>query len=385
MGLGSMTAVAVFSLSWEEAGVYSCAVNMRNLLLWIALLTAPLGRMAAQQPGGAASDGADPMKEALKTGATAAQLLLSDLKRYATTEFPGTLGWVHGAGATVAALDKENPTDAWRSLDPDRLITRNAAWWQAYYEVAPADPGLAVLHGATLLCAGDAQRAIHVLRIALNHGEMDAGSARVIVSIMEHAHAFMEPSHAMVRQGVAMHDKGDYLGAIAKYDAALKIWPRNSWALYEKGFSIREHERKEEPVLVVNLFARSRAADPFQFHAWQGTVKDIPGMKQMMLDAQPIWEKSQKDLNYRMTEEELTKLADTLQVAEVDDLALVTRQMLVQHRGRYAPEDHRFIARSLRRLAPGDRTEATLAKLASASFKAYRLYEPLGKDEKEKP
>ncbi len=40
------------------------------------------------------------MKEALKTGATAAQLFLSDLKPYATTEFPGALAWVHGAGAT---------------------------------------------------------------------------------------------------------------------------------------------------------------------------------------------------------------------------------------------------------------------------------------------
>ena len=225
---------------------------------------------------------------------------------------------------------------------------------------------------------------MQVLRLALNHSDLDAGSARVIVSIMQHAGAYMEPSHTIVRQGVELHDKGDFLGAIAKYDAALKIWPRNGWALYEKGFSVRIKERKDDfPTLVVNLFARSRQVDPFQWSAWQGIVKDIPGLAEMQKVAKPLWQKSLDDLNYQMSDDELKQFADTLQLAEVDDLALITRQILIQHRGRYAPSDHPFISKSLRRLVPGDRTEAVLAKLAGSSFKGIRIFEPLEKEKRE--
>jgi tetratricopeptide (TPR) repeat protein len=361
---------------------YLRPVKKKIALLLLSVVAVASGTLAADPPQASGTDGADPIKEALMTGATAAQIFLSYLKPNATTEFPGTLAWVYGAGATIEGLDKEHPTDAWRSLDPDQLITHNAAWWEAYYEVAPGDPGLALLHGGTLLCAGDPQRAMQVLRLALNHQDLDEGSARIIISVMQHAGAYMEPSHALVREGLVLHDKRDYLGAIARYDAALKVWPRNAWALYEKGFSVRMHERKDVlPPLVVSLFARSRALDPFQWSAWQGTVKDMPGLEEMHSYVRPLWEKSLKDMNYRMTDDDLAKLADTLQLAGVDDLALVTRQILVQHRGRYAPSDHDFIATSLRRLVPGDRTEATLARLSSSSFKAIRLYEPLEKKE----
>jgi hypothetical protein len=325
------------------------------------------------------------MKEALQTGATVAQIFLGYLEPKATTEFPGTLAWMAGAGGALARLDKDKPSDAWRGLDPDQLITRNAAWWQTFYEVAPADPGLALLHAGGLLCAGDAQRAMVVLRLALNHDSLDAGSAKIIISVMQHAGAYMEPSNLVVREGVALHDKRDYPGSIAKYDAALKVWPRNGWALYEKGYSIRMLETKKSdlPPVVVGLFARSREVDPFQWHAWQGVVKEIPGLIEMQRDARPIWDKTMGDLNYRMRDEELSKLASTLQLARVDDLALIVRQIMIHRRGRYAPEDHPFISESLRRLAPGDRTEATLAKLSGSSFKGIRLYEPLAKGEAE--
>lgn len=356
----------------------------RSLLLPLAatMTVAWAARCVAQAPAPEA-EGADPMKEALRTGATVAQIFMRYLEPNATTEFPGTLAWVHGPGAVIAGLDAEKPADSWRGLDPEQLITRNAAWWQAFYEVSPADPGLALLHGGVLLCAGDAQRALEVLRLALNHSDLDEGSARIMISVMQHAGAYMEPSHAVVREGVALHDKGDFLGAIAKYDAALKVWPRNGWALYEKGFSVRMHEKRKDdlPPMAANLFARSRAVNPFQWTAWQGTVKDIPGLREMHEVAKPLWENSLQDMNFLMSDAELEKFADTLQLAGVDDLALVTRQILIQHRGRYVPADRTFIATSLRRLVPGDRTEVTLTRLAMPSFKAIRLYEPLGEGE----
>jgi tetratricopeptide (TPR) repeat protein len=373
-------------------------MSLRNpspFLCWAAFATT----LAAQTAG--APQGTpphllaplDPMREALSTGATVSQIFLEYLKPNATPEFPGIESWVKGAGATLAALEKDNPSDAWRALDPEQLITRNPAWWQAFFEISPGDPGLALLHGGTLLTAGDAQRAMIVLRLALNHKDLDAGSAKVIISVMQHAGAYMEPSHSLVRQGVELHDKGDYLGAIARHDAALKVWPRNGWALYEKGFSILLNEVKNKglkggghPPLVQSLYARCREVDPFQWNAWQGKTQELPGLVEMQALAKPLWEKCQGDLNYQLTEEELEELARALQLAKVDDLALVARQILIHHRGRYVPEDHPFITKSLRRLVSGDRTEATLAKLSGPSFKAVRIYGALdeGENKKEK-
>ncbi|OAI56561.1 hypothetical protein AYO49_00745 [Verrucomicrobiaceae bacterium SCGC AG-212-N21] len=367
-------------------------IMMRLTLLLLWLTAVPL--WAAEAPKGGAKAEAepqgDPFKEALQSGATVAQLFLEYLKPHATTEFPGTLAWTLGAGATLGRLDAQKADDSWRALEPESLITRNAAWWQMFYEVAPGDPGLALLQAGTLLSAGDAQRAMIVLRLALNHKDLDAGTARIIISVMQHAGAFMESSHTLVREGLKLHDKGDYTGAVAKYDAALKVWPRNGWALYEKGFSVLINEvtnknfpKGELPPLVKTLYARSREADPFQWNAWQGTVKEIPGLMEMQNVIKPLWDKSAASLNYQMTDAELTKLADTLQLARIDDLALVVRQVLIHHRGRYAPDDHPFIAQSLRRLAPGDRSDAVIAKLAESSFKGFRLYDPLEENKTE--
>lgn len=357
-------------------------MDMRMILvLSMALSPALPGRSAEPPPN------VDPMKEALQTGATVAQIFLGYLEESASPEFPGTEAWLKGAGATLGGLDKDNATPSWNSLDPERLITRNEEWWQAFYEVSPADPGLALLHGGSLLCTGDAQRAMLVLRLALNHDALDAGSAKVITSVMQHAGAYMAPSHVIAREGLALHDKGEFDGAIAKYDEALQLWPRNGWALYEKGLSILVHQRAkgDYPPLVKDLFARSRKVDPFQWNAWQGVAKDIPGLVEMQQVARPLWEKSEQNLNHTMTDEELAQLANALQAAEVDDLALITRQLLVQRRGRFVPEDHSFIAKSLRRLVPGDRTEDTIIKLSGLKFKAIRLYQPLEKKDEEKP
>lgn len=47
-----------------------------------------------------------------------------------------------------------------------------------------------------------------------------------------------EEASRLVAEGVALHDKGDYAGAIEKYDAALKKDEDNINALYEKSYSL---------------------------------------------------------------------------------------------------------------------------------------------------
>lgn len=76
-----------------------------------------------------------------------------------------------------------------------------------------------------------------------------------------------------------------------------------------------------------------------------------------------------------MKPEDLLKMSEILQLAEVDDLALVTRQISIVRRGRYTPEDHPFISKSLRRLVPGLQAEATIAKLAGAGLNTIQIFQ----------
>lgn len=126
---------------------------------------------------------------------------------------------------------------------------------------------------------------------------------------------------------------------------------------------------------VRQAFAQSREFQPFQFHAWQGKKADIPGMVEMLAEMSGLWEPSLKDIKHVMKPEDLMKMSEILQLAEVDDLALVVRQICIVRRGRYMPEDHPFISKSLRRLAPGVQAEATIAKLAGAGMMTTQIYE----------
>lgn len=52
----------------------------------------------------------------------------------------------------------------------------------------------------------------------------------------------------VVKEGIALHDKGDYKGAIAKYDKALKLDKDNLFALVEKAMSLMYSQKNEEAI-----------------------------------------------------------------------------------------------------------------------------------------
>jgi len=52
----------------------------------------------------------------------------------------------------------------------------------------------------------------------------------------------------LVKEGIAAHDKGDYNGAISKYDKALKLDKDNLWALTEKGVTLVALQHYEEAI-----------------------------------------------------------------------------------------------------------------------------------------
>ena len=322
----------------------------------------------------AANDAADTaeMAAARQAGVTVLQLMQENLKPNDKPAFPGIQAWLRAEGQTLGKLDKDKPAGSWRKLDADKLITHNTNFWQLYYEIVPGDPGLAMLHAGSLLAAGDAERAQIVLRLTLHRGDLNEETKRILLGILQHCGQFMQPSHQLVRDGITLHDQGKFNPALAKYDAALKLWPLNGWATYERGTTLRI--RDGEGAAVTKAFAQSRRLQPFQQAAWQGEVKDLPGMLTMHKVVLPLWEKSLKDIKYEMTKDELWEFCQGLQEAELDDLALIARQILIVRKGRYLPEDHPFITKSLRRLVPGKQAETTITKLAGDSFETVQLF-----------
>jgi hypothetical protein len=314
------------------------------------------------------------MSEARGIGVTLVQLMQANLKSLDEANYPGIRDWLLKEGKLFNDLDKDKPDDSWRKFDSRKLVHHNASFWQMYYEVVPGDPGLAMLHAGVLLAACDADRAQIILRLTLHRGDLDETTRGVIISMMKSCEAFKAPSHQLVKAGVELHDKNDFGGALEKYDAALVLWPLNGWAAYERGTTFRIRDKGESDK-VVQAFAQSREVQPFQFHAWQGSKKDIPGMVEMLTQMPELWEPSLKDIKLVMKPEDLLKMSEILQLAEVDDLALVTRQIYIVRRGRYMPEDHPFISKSLRRLAPGPQAETTIAKLGGADLHLTQIYQ----------
>ncbi len=313
------------------------------------------------------------MTEARVMGLTLVQLMQDKLQSSDAANYPGTCDWILKEGRTFNELNKDKPDDSWRKLDSRKLVQHNTSFWQMYYEIVPADPGLAMLHAGALLAAGDADRAQTILRLTMHRGDLDEKTRDVFISIMQNSTEFRRPSHNLVKEGIKLNDSNDFTGALEKYDAALRLWPLNGWAAYERGTTLLMRD-KDDTGPVRQSFAQSRELQPFQFHAWQGSKKEIPGMMEMLTVMPGLWEPSLHDIKHVMKPEDLLKMSEILQLAEVDDLALVTRQIYITRRGRYMPEDHPFISKSLRRLAPGPQTETTIAKLSGADVKLQQIY-----------
>ncbi len=55
-------------------------------------------------------------------------------------------------------------------------------------------------------------------------------------------------AETLVREGIDLHDKGDYEGALRKYDAAIKLDNSSFDAWYEKGYTLYAMDRKKEVV-----------------------------------------------------------------------------------------------------------------------------------------
>jgi hypothetical protein len=333
---------------------------------------------------------------ARREGWTIATLLIQPLRAGNSKAFPGIAAWLKDFDAVAARIDVKRPPEGWPSINVEKLVTHNPNFWQAYYEVAPADPGMLMLHAALLLSDGEATRATQLIVIAKQRAGIPKAVQEAFGALLARSQSAGEQSNRLVSEGTKLHDNKDYKGAIAKYREALVAWPQNSWAHYELGYSLYFQQLVAEGTelpppdsvqinagkmlspAVMDEYARARRHDPFQIKAYQGNDQEvIRGFLVLAEKGMPAWQQITAHIDRPVGDELLEQLAAACQEANNHELALTIRQVLVARRGQgFAKADHPFIGTSLRKLAPGNQTERVLKGLAADAIEVRQLIAP---------
>jgi tetratricopeptide (TPR) repeat protein len=349
------------------------SIKSKSLLLFALFI----GRTTAGNDVAAKAPSQE-MIVARQTGWQVVQLITQRLEDKDFRPLPGTIAWLKDFHAVSGGIDAKVSPDRWPTIDADKLVTNNPNFWQAYYEIAPADPGLMLLHAGLLLYGGESTRASYIVAIAKQRPGIPKEFQKALDLLIGQTQRVIKPSNTLVHEGVTLHDQGDYKRALKKYQEALSVWPQNGLAYYESGFTLMmqrgggpEHSKD-----TVDAFANARRHDPFQTAAYQGSNQDlIHGMMSLVKDGMPVWKKMTENSDKMVEDESVQQFAQACQDAGIHDLALALRQVLVARRGRYDPSDHPFITTSLHKLAPGVPTETALKQLAGQSMEARQLVE----------
>ncbi len=348
---------------------------------------------------------ADPPKlsaeflEARRAGLKLAQVIIERLEVDDQKKFPGIQAWLKDVRKATGGMNPEKPAEEWPAIDVNALMANNPNFWQAYYEIAPGDPGLMVIHAGLLMTGGEMTRASHILVIGLQRPGIPAPFRKAMLGLLAETMKAGKASNSLVEDGIKLHDKGEYAAALRKYDEALAACPQNGFAYYEIGYTIYVQSlvaagekppapgtvivngKQELPAKTKAAYAKARHHEPLQYTAYQGDDKAvIDGIRALVARGLPVWQKLAKEPEKRVDDKTLQEFAEACQEAGIHELGLATRQVMVARRGRYAPSDHPYFTASLGKLAPGEQTDALLKRLATGVLNLRQLVVP----EKEK-
>lgn len=334
--------------------------------------------------------GVDMVDQVRKAGWMSASSLIPKLEAADKDKYLGIHQFAADVRRLEKSLDTKEPPHKWNAIAVDSLLHRNPNFWKAMYEMAPGDPAISILHVGLLLASGEIDQAHNLLHLLSHDSEIPKlerdlllygggdlrllfpnatdgapSDSRPIGSLDMRVHYLLNDNSSRLKQGNRLHDSNDYEGAMNAYEAALAIWPQNSAAQYELGYTQSVSKKGDSGP----FFANCRRFDPLRSEAYQGNFK--PGIFQSVQQTFSVW-KQGLYLKERANEDVLLKFAQSCQSAapaeiRLHELALIARQIVVARHGRYDPQDHEFIAVSLRELVPGDTTEATLKWLAMKS------------------
>src|SRR5258708_3256164 len=139
---------------------------MRMILapLLCSLVFANLHRVAADEP--APKTSFPELEQARRTGWGLASLVVANLEAGDNEKWLRIREWLTEFRKATKGIDLKTPVEKWPAFDADALITRNPRFWAAYFDIAPGDPGVMLLHSGLLLAPGEANRAAYLIVIA---------------------------------------------------------------------------------------------------------------------------------------------------------------------------------------------------------------------------
>lgn len=361
--------------------VFRSATLCLCLATWLssASVDGQTAESAATQRAAQAKEKISSIDETRKLGWQITSQLLAKIETKDLDEFPGSKAFFAEVKKQTEGISLEKDCKDWPALDVDQLITKNPNFWQTYYEVAPGDPGLYMIHAGLLMTAGELVRASHQLIIAqhVSHGSLD----RVFKLMRAKVQGTYAELHKVVKEGVKLHDAQEYEKAQAKYQEAMKAWPQNGLAHFEFGMTaltvdMDKAKKAGKPIghsqLVLEKFEISRRHDPLQLMAYQGDNELVKRLLVLKSKLGPAFKKLQLSPG-EFDADTISAVAQASQEAELDALALTSYQMLVANHGEYQKQDFPFLEKSLKRLVPGPTTDETLKRLGSKMMTAWQI------------
>lgn len=252
----------------------------------------PLG-IESPPPPDPGVEPAEALAQARQVGWTAAASLIAGLEKADAATFPGAHAWLGDYRKATDGLDPKATPNSWPEIDIDELVTHNPNFWQAYYEIAPGDPGLMMLHAALLQGAGEISRSSYIIALAKQRPNIDKGVLPFMNGIQGNNQQVLNAFNPLVRRGIELFDAGDYSAAAKQFEETLEIWPQYGWCLFELGlttFFRDEIEAGREPPKfgtagvdasvklserVVSLYESARWHDPLSWRSYQGSDQKV--------------------------------------------------------------------------------------------------------------
>ncbi|MCA9052554.1 MAG: tetratricopeptide repeat protein [Planctomycetaceae bacterium] len=298
----------------------------------------------------------------------------------------GLEAWRLDLEASLSGIDPGQDPDTWPELDLDRLTKRNSNFWTANYEVHPNDWIWLLLQAELEAVQGRLDRAEMMLYLAGQHPVNDQVRQLITGRIAEYRNA-TQSSREVVTYGVSRHDAGDYDGAIAVYQIALRLWPQNALAHYEASYSLRTKwiatpppgmdapEVVNHPDVLAGMDL-SRTLKPFAAMGYQGNLdRWFPKEKRESFSSEELanaiggpreleaaWNAIVAKWPQPATDAELEAVCEHATSIGLFDLSLQARQALVGRRG-YSPADLEKFQFALPKLASAEAAERILARL----------------------
>lgn len=239
-------------------------------------------------------------------------------------------------------------------------IDQNPDFWRAYYEAAPGQPSIGLLHVGLLLAAGETARAHEVATLWIYFGRMSLGHREQFAGLDFYARAIQ--ALGWRNFGPGFWSRAGRLGEEARaLHTVLQVWPQNSDALTYMVEAVWVAEGRPKRIapgsVTASLAAKLRALDPMSPAFARVPAIGTPDLHRV----QKLWfqvsdESNAGDLDL------LRKFSVDAQAAHLDDLALCARSLLAGWEPAPKLPDEAFVHASLRRLVGATAADSICAE-----------------------